>query len=92
MICFVIIRVLSGDLMGGGAGKMGIRLGWIPRWVGGGDGIRYKPIGEGKGKKLIPAAGMGMVMPIPAPPRPICIPNMTIVFNSNHFNTILYTN
>ena len=49
----------------------------------GGDGFRYKPIGEGTGKKIIPAAGMGTGMgialtdgdgdgnsnPRPAPPR-----------------------
>ena len=48
------------------------------------DGISTNPSGRGRGKKLylprgwgwelIYQMGMGMVTPIPTPPRPVCIP------------------
>ena len=60
----------------------------------GGDGFRYKPIGAGTGKKIIPAARMGMGMGIaltdghgdgnsntrPAPPRlhPYLLPPISV--------------
>ena len=64
-------RVLDGD---------GYPDGW---W--GGNGFRYKPIGEGTEKKIIPTAGMGTETGIGialtdgdgdgnSNPRPVCIP------------------
>ena len=70
------------------------RVKWVldgdgyPNGDGDGNGIRYKPIGAETGKKIIPAAGMGIDLPDadgdgngnantrPAPPRPVYIPTI----------------
>ena len=73
--------VLSGDLTGGEAEKMGDGDGYPDGWWGG-DGFSYKPIREETGKKIIFAAGMGTGMDIAltdgdgdgnSNPRPVCI-------------------
>ena len=66
---------------------MGIKREFDGWW--GGDGFRYKPIGAGTGKNIIPATGMGIALRDGdedgnSNTRPVCIPN-NANFSKNYF-------